>query len=167
MNINNPIKLLLLIVMMLAFRTGNAFDEAQKNELSNDSQLKIINRSGQETADLMNSNYEKVVDNCGSPSRPAFLCSGILFRGTDPDTSYNSWDPSPASVKSGGVSFSYLRKDAKYSKLAYSYLNGFVFYPYSYAPNGKNTNLDVMCMFPIDAATNETLTTWLWGISWF
>ncbi|MBL0667043.1 hypothetical protein JD488_10020 [Aeromonas jandaei] len=110
---------------------------------------------GEQTAQYMTRNYNNVVENCGSLTRPAFLCSGVLFRATNPDTSYNSWDPSPASVKSGGVSFSYLRKDAKFNRLAYGYLNGFALYPYSFAPDGKNTDLDLLCAFPIDAATNN------------
>lgn len=110
--------------------------------------------TGQQIADYMNVDYNNVVENCGSASRPAFLCSGVLFRATNPDTSYNSWDPSPASVSSGGVSFSFLRKDSKFSKLAYGYLNGFVLYPYSYAPDDKNTNIDILCAFPVDGGTD-------------
>ena len=111
--------------------------------------------SGADTAKYMTTNYNNIVENCGSSTRPAFLCSGIMFRATNPDTTYNSWDPSPLSVKSGGVSFSYLRKDAKFNKLAYGFTNGFVLYPYSFAPDDKNTDLVVLCAFPIDAATNE------------
>ncbi|WP_429234467.1 hypothetical protein [Aeromonas salmonicida] len=111
--------------------------------------------SGAETAKNMTTNYNNVVENCGSATRPAFLCSGIMFRATNPDTMYNSWDPSPASVQSGGVSFSYLRRDSKFNKLAYGFTNGLVLYPYSFAPEDKNTDLDVLCAFPIDANTLE------------
>lgn len=111
--------------------------------------------SGYQTAANLNRNYENIVEDCGSPTRPAFLCSGVLLRATNPNTEYFAWDPSPKSVASGGVSFSYLRKDAKFTKLAYGYLNGMILYPYAHAPEYKNTDLDVMCAFPIDAGTNE------------
>ncbi|MEH3828173.1 HvnC protein [Enterobacter roggenkampii] len=111
--------------------------------------------TGQQMAQYITSNYKKVVDDCGSSRRPAFLCSGVMLRATNPDTSYRSWDPSPASVTSGGVSFSYLRADSKFDNLAYNHLNGFMIYPHSYAPDGKNNDLAILCMFPIDAATNS------------
>lgn len=110
--------------------------------------------AGDEIVKLMNGDYFKVVQNCGSLARPAFLCTGILLRVTNPDTSYHSWDPSPASVKSGGVSFSYLRSDARFSVVAFGYLNGIILYPYSFAGSDKNTNIDVMCFFPLDGWTD-------------
>ncbi|WP_313106953.1 HvnC protein [Pseudescherichia vulneris] len=120
--------------------------------------LRIDRYSGAETAKYLNEDYASKVENCGGSSTPAFLCSGVLFRGTAAfSTSFHSWDPSPSSQTSGGVSFSYLRADAKFSKLAYSYNNGFIFYPYFYAPDnaGIDTNIDVLCSFPIDAASNS------------
>lgn len=115
-----------------------------------------VRQSGIKTAEYLNEDYLSTVSTCDTDSTPAFLCSGVLFRGTDVfSTSYHSWDPSPASQTSGGVSFSYLRADSKFTNLAYSYNNGFIFFPYFYAPDGEgiDTNIDVMCSFPIDAAT--------------
>lgn len=112
--------------------------------------------SGAQIAEYLNQDYANTETDCGSSSEPAFLCSGVLFRGTDTfSTSYHSWDPSPASVTSGGVSFSYLRADSKYDKLAYSYNNGFIFYLYYYAPSDTNTDIDIMCAFPTDASTDN------------
>lgn len=111
---------------------------------------------GNEVQDALNQSYANISTDCGSSSRPAFLCSGVLIRGTDAySSSFHSWDPSPSSQTSGGVSFSYLRKDSKFSKLAYGYNNGFIFYPYFNAPEGKDTNIDIMCSFPIDAASEN------------
>lgn len=148
MNLSKAIKTVCFTSIFISL-ASYALEQTSSNGLN----VKKSTKSGQQTADYMNSNYNKIVENCGSSTRPAFLCSGILFRATNPDTGYNSWDPSPASISSGGVSFSYLRKDAKFDKLAYGYLNGFVFYPYSFAPEGKDTNIDVICTFPIDADT--------------
>lgn len=114
--------------------------------------------SGADTVRYLTEDYNNTASNCDSTTTPAFLCSGVLFRGTDVyTTAYHAWDPSPASVTSGGVSFSYLRADSKYNKLAYSYSNGFIFFPYFYAPDGVgiDTDIDIMCSFPIDAATGN------------
>ena len=114
--------------------------------------------SGVDVIKALNSAYADTANSCGSASTPAFLCTGIVLRGTDQfSTSYHSWDPSPDSVSSGGVSFSYLRSDSKYDKLAYSYNNGFIFYPFFNAPDGEgiDTNIDIMCSFPIDGATGN------------
>ncbi len=96
--------------------------------------------------------YDDTRINCGHASEPAFLCNGILLRGTDFSTTYHSWDNSLNSHRSGGVSFSYLRRDSKYNRLAYSYQNGYIFLPLFYA--GNKIDPEVLCAFPIDAATN-------------
>lgn len=108
---------------------------------------------GDKMASYMTSNYNKIASDCGSPGKPAFMCSGVMIRATNPDTDYNSWDPSPASVQSGGVSFSYLRRDAKFDKLAYGYLNGIAFAPHDYVAPGTDKNFEVLCSFPLDAGT--------------
>jgi hypothetical protein len=48
------------------------------------------------------------------------------------------------------VSFSFLRDDAKYAKLAYGYTHGFIVYPEVFRP-GVATELAILCSFPIDA----------------
>ncbi|AVF34685.1 hypothetical protein [Rahnella sikkimica] len=102
----------------------------------------------------LNTAYNAEPTNCGDDTQPALLCSGVLIRGTEPSDSYHSWDPSPASVTSGGTSFSYLRKDSKYDKLAYGYTNGLIFFPQQQAPAGKLA-IPTLCAFPIDAATDN------------
>lgn len=98
--------------------------------------------------------YASTVENCGNGNAPAFLCSGLLIRGTVASSEYHSWDPSPDSITSGGVSFSWLRKDSKFNKLAYGYVNGYILFPQQYAPQGK-IPLSVLCAFPIDGATDQ------------
>lgn len=109
---------------------------------------------GEQVAENLHSKYNKMNTACNNSSSPAYNCSGIELRGTDHSSSYFAWNPSPASVTSGGVSFSYLRADSKYSKLAYGYENGFFIYPNNDKPDGKIA-LDVLCSFPIDAGTEN------------
>lgn len=99
--------------------------------------------------------YRSTPRNCGGkPLRPAFMCSGIMLRGTMPSTQYHSWNPSPNSEKSGGISFSYLRADSNFGKLAYGYKNGFILYPGLKAPSSM-VSPRVLCMFPVDADTDQ------------
>lgn len=108
--------------------------------------------TGEEAVSLLTSLYNDKREDCGKPSMPAFLCSGIMLRGTLSSPAYHSWDPSPGSIKSGGVSFSFLRADAEFSKLAYDYKNGYIFYPAFAAPDDKD-KVEVLCSFPMDAAS--------------
>lgn len=99
--------------------------------------------------------YRSTPKDCGgSPLRPAFMCSGLMIRGTMPSDQYHSWNPSPNSIKSGGTSFSYMRADIKFGKLAYGYKSGFILYPQSKTPKSMTT-LRVLCMFPIDGDTDR------------
>ncbi|HEX8540654.1 MAG TPA: hypothetical protein VF671_03020 [Pseudomonas sp.] len=96
--------------------------------------------------------YNDTRVNCGAATQPAFLCNGVLIRGTDYSPLYNSWDNSPNNHRIGGVSFSYLRRDSKYTRLAYGYDNGYIFLPVFYIGAGK-LEPEILCAFPIDAAT--------------
>lgn len=98
--------------------------------------------------------YNALPDNCGGTESPAFLCSGLFIRGTVASDDYHSWDPSPGSVTSGGVSFSWLRKDSKFNKLAYGYVNGFILTPQQDATQDK-IDMSVLCAFPVDGATDH------------
>ncbi len=83
---------------------------------------------------------------------PAFLCRGIILRATTPSTNYKSWNPSPHSQSSGGVSFSFLSQDSKFTTLVYRKTNGFIFYPIFNSPPDKR-DIDILCSFPKDGAT--------------
>lgn len=106
---------------------------------------------GYETATAMTRRYNDTSSYCPA-SGPVFRCTGILFRATTNPAGTHAWDPSPESIKSGGVSFSFLRKDATFRSLAPLYSHGFVFYPYDDAPAGR-TLPRVLCAFPLDAGT--------------
>ncbi|MCX2546472.1 halovibrin HvnC [Pseudomonas sp. COW5] len=111
--------------------------------------------TGPQVVELLNTLYNRQFPNCDkNDNRPAFLCSGIIFRVTDknPGDTHHVWNPSPTSVKNGGVSFSYLRADSKFGRLAWGKGNGFMLYPIFGAPWDK-VDLDVLCSFPIDGWT--------------
>ncbi|ANN79077.1 hypothetical protein [Bordetella flabilis] len=102
--------------------------------------------------------YQSTPADCGSSTRPAFLCSGIVLRVTVPGNGYYSWHPAPLSDQDGGVSFSYIRKDAKFIRFKGNETNGFTLYPllgdYKYQGPDTKGKLDVLCAFPLDAWTN-------------
>ncbi|MET0581754.1 MAG: hypothetical protein ABWZ08_07270 [Pseudoxanthomonas sp.] len=96
--------------------------------------------------------YNNTAQNCGSATAPAFVCSGVLLRATETNPAFLPWDPSPPSIKSGGVSFSWLRSDTNFSELVYNYWNGYLMYPPGLAPGGAYA-VQVLCVFPMDANT--------------
>lgn len=103
-------------------------------------------------ADDLNTNYNKVIDNCGSENSPGYLCSGNIVRYANATTNYHAWDPSPKSIERGGVSFIYLRKDVNYSKQVNTtggQTTGMIFYPPEQKPQTKS-NVETSCIFPID-----------------
>lgn len=113
---------------------------------------------GKKTLCHIKYDYNNTTYRCNqNNNEPGFLCSGVLMRGTDNDLNrtYYSWNPSPLSVKSGGVSFSFLREDAKFSKLAYLYTTGFIFFPNEFTPKKKKNDIIILCGFPLDAGTNN------------
>lgn len=112
---------------------------------------------GQEVARHLTSRYADVRTNCGTDSQPAFLCSGVMIRGTSSNPTYHVWNNSPASIAKGGVSLSYLRADSTYDSLVFGYTNGFIFNAYLYADNQLHP--EVLCFFPIDAATDHRAGT--------
>ncbi|HEY0287804.1 MAG TPA: halovibrin HvnA [Pseudomonas sp.] len=104
---------------------------------------------GATVAEQLTTAYLDTRENCDKPSTPAFLCSGVLFRGTKQSASHHAWNPKPGNT---GVSFSYLRKDANFDHIAIGMVNGFIFYPYFNAPPGT-LHPQILCAFPIDGYT--------------
>lgn len=90
----------------------------------------------------------------GLDSRPAFLCSGILLRGTATAAGFDVWDPSPTAERVGGTSFSFVRSDYKMKRLAMSYTKGLIFYPVLKTPPGK-LKIEVLCFFPVDGDSDH------------
>lgn len=111
-------------------------------------------RTGAQVAAELTRRYNDTRVNCGSDSKPAFLCSGIDLRGTRASPLYDSWNPGPVAQRVGGVSFSYLRRDYKFKRLAYNYTNGFILYPVLNKPIDK-IQIHVLCFFPIDGDSDH------------
>jgi hypothetical protein len=108
---------------------------------------------GPGTAAYLSTLYNRAFGNCHrSESQPAFLCSGVTLKPTikDPAETYKVWDPRPASIANGGVSFSYLRIDTNFNAFENGNHNGYILYPFLEAPAGK-TQLFYMCSYPMDA----------------
>lgn len=110
-------------------------------------------QNGPTVAAQLTTLYGRKFPNCNKiDSQPAFLCSGITLRVTvkDPAGRYKVWDPSPTSSRSGGISFSYLRADTNFGRLAWGYGNGYILYPFLEQPAGKD-QLQYLCTYPMDA----------------
>ncbi|MDR6959476.1 hypothetical protein J2W43_003473 [Pseudomonas brassicacearum] len=147
---------LLLIMLMVGFAQAEPI-------LNNINGVQVI--GGSSTAEFLNTLYNRKFPNCNnSDSQPAFLCSGVVLRTTtkDPINVYKVWDPSILSVKSGGVSFSYLRADANFGILAWGATNGYILYPPLSSPAGK-THLEYLCSYPMDAWTWQRSETVVCG----
>ena len=89
----------------------------------------LIHKVYANVADDLNANYNKIVNDCGSPRKPAFLCSGIMIRVTSTSHDYHTWDPSPNSISRQGVSFVYLRKDIKAHIDYVGKTSGIIYFP--------------------------------------
>ncbi|MBT9266333.1 hypothetical protein KKQ10_15750 [Pseudomonas sp. MG-9] len=103
--------------------------------------------TGYEVASRLNARYEKTASTCLA-GHTAYFCNGVLLRGTQASTAFHMWNPSPGSVANGGVSFTYLRKDAGLTKPVFA--QGFLVRE-SFAPAANP--LTVMCAYPFDGAT--------------
>lgn len=112
-----------------------------------------ITEDGPTVAMHLTERYEEARDDCGTPTRPAFLCSGILMRSTEYSLAYRSWLPNPATA-SWGVAFSWLRQDSNFPE-NFPSGNGFIVYPWFYADDvpGQYLQLNVRCIYPQDAWT--------------
>lgn len=116
----------------------------------------LLADTGTDVQKLMTYYYNRTLtSDCGN-GRPAMKCSGLFLRGTDSGKSFEPWDVSPASKKSGGVSMSYLRRDIHYDGLGLGKYNGFVLPPDDYAQWVVDAprKTDVLCFFPLDAWTD-------------
>lgn len=106
-------------------------------------------------ADELRRRYQDTRADCGSVDKPAFLCSGIILRGTSHSENkpYDAWDPSDTAIRVGGTSFSYLRSDFNMKRLAYTYDKGYIFLPPLNIPNDK-LRIEILCFFPIDGESD-------------
>lgn len=113
-------------------------------------QARLSNDSGYAVAENLTQQYNNMAKDCGDAQSPAFLCSGVIIRGIR-GSGYNFWSINPASKVNNGVSFSYLRKDAKFSNLFES-RRGFILFPNRMRPL-DTVDVPVLCSYPVDANT--------------
>lgn len=109
---------------------------------------------GTDTAQLLTTMYNDTRADCGSATQPAYLCSGVMLRATTPSVAYQFYSVSPNAQKIGGISVSYLRRDAKYQHLAFAMTSGFIFDNAADNPEG-HVDHQVKCSFPLDGATDS------------
>lgn len=96
----------------------------------------------------LNARFNDVRAVCDN-NTPAYYCSGVIIRSTE-NGNYDPWNPSPAAIRLGGVSFSYMRKDANVTSLYHA--SGFTFLPQQVAlAQGKA--VDYLCIYAYDAGT--------------
>jgi len=106
---------------------------------------------GEDTVREIESYYDSTVEYCNTPYRPAYLCSGLMIRGTSTSGKFLPWQPSPGTLARGGVPFSYLRSDTKFG-LAWG-IKGLILAPTDYKKFGMSDLPEVLCSFPLDANT--------------
>lgn len=108
---------------------------------------------GPTTARHLQKRYDERISCGGHGGTPAFMCSGIILRGTAiSNGSFHTWDPSPKDQTRGAISASWLRGDAPFSNI-WAYPKGIIFFPNEYLPAGTD-KIYVMCTFPYDGATD-------------
>lgn len=109
--------------------------------------------SGNTVASQLTQRYQSTVTHCGNNRLPAYFCSGVILRGTIASREYVSWSPSPESIKNGGVSFAYLRRDARFSRMPLGYKNGYILHAPAQAPR-HTYKTKVLCAFPVNGQSN-------------
>lgn len=125
----------------------------------------LATRGPQVVAELAARYRDTATTRCdGLDRRPAFLCSGILLRGTATAAGFDVWDPSPTAVRVGGTSFSFVRSDYKMKRLAMGYTKGLIFYPVLKTPPSK-LKIQVLCFFPVDGDSDHRSDKGCGGIS--
>jgi len=149
---------LLALMLVLSLAGCQSREQAQvkepETEMAAANTISSSAQTGAQVAADLTARYNDTRINCGSASKPAFLCAGIVLRSTVPSftNQYSTWNPSPHSQTSGGVSFSYLRKDMKFKNLVFGQTSGFIFYPVLSRPAGSR-QIEILCAFPLDGAT--------------
>ncbi|CAH0320730.1 hypothetical protein SRABI06_05442 [Pseudomonas brassicacearum] len=143
-----------LIVLGLMLLLGCSTSQHQSQPLFG---VSAALQTGEETAARMTRRYSETPSHCADLEEMAFKCSGVIFRGTEASPAFHAWNPAPNAYLRNGVSFSYLRADSKFKRLAYNYNHGFVLYPQNDQP-ADTVTIEVRCVFPLDAASELRAT---------
>lgn len=136
----------MLAVVMLCLLVGCT----SQQQVPDDLQIQQATLDGAATAARLQALYNGTRTDCGGPSRPAFLCEGVMARGTVKSLAYHVWNPSPGSVQQGRVSWSWLRRDSTFKGFYYN--NGYIIYPIFESPTDK-VDFDFFCIFPMNGST--------------
>jgi len=134
-------------LLLGSFHVGHAHEVEHKSDAR-----------GSEVAAAIQARYddERTTMCAGSDTAPSFLCSGVILRSTAYPFDGHVWDPKGSSnPKPGGISFSWMRRDAQFKKVAHRYAQGFVLVPVLKYGGRPFRNMEVLCAFPIDAATDQ------------
>jgi len=114
----------------------------------------VSNSSGKDIAERIKDRYENEAEKClhsRGKEKPAYECSGILIRGVRKDVKLTyPWSLKDLNKQKGAFSVAFLRKDQLFSEFPRGYESGFIIYPHSETPLGKNI-YKVYCAFPMDA----------------
>jgi hypothetical protein len=103
---------------------------------------------GQQVANDLNTRYANTSLSC-TGNTPAYYCNGVIIRSTE-NGNYYPWNPSPNAILLGGVSFSYMRKDAYVTGLYHQ--SGFTFLAQEQAI-AKGKVAEYLCIYAYDAGT--------------
>ncbi len=107
--------------------------------------------NGKLVAARLDARYNDTRNDCDG--RAAYYCNGVLMRVTGYGASFHSWNPSPNSVSSGGVSFSYIRRDVGMQYFSWAASMGVVFKDFDSALQAGDRPIRLLCAFPSDAQT--------------
>lgn len=110
----------------------------------------VLAGPGEDTVNALNSRYANTTRDCGAPSKPAFLCSGVILRAT---ATPKFWVPQEKNISAGAISVSYLRKDAKFKTMVFRRDNGFTLFPLF--ANPRKSHYEVLCAYPNDGGTDN------------
>jgi hypothetical protein len=105
---------------------------------------------GYQLAQQLNKRFADTAAACNDGSA-AFNCNGILLRNNLATTAFPAWNPSPASHKNNGVSFSYVRADINLLQIRGNY--AFTFRELA-APTAHRPML--RCAYPYNAGTSNS-----------
>lgn len=105
-------------------------------------------------AKILTSNFNNIVENCGTSKKPGLLCSGVTARLTKKSDKYHTWDPSPNALGTKANAFTFLRKDINLNRLWIdsTQQSGMIYYPSMLRPADKERQ-EALCAFPIDGHT--------------
>ncbi|TBN33753.1 carboxypeptidase regulatory-like domain-containing protein [Pseudomonas sp. BGI-2] len=111
-----------------------------------------VPNDGVRVASELNAQYSNTSNTCPG-NKAAYECSGVLIRTVDDSPAFRAWNPSPYAVKSGGVSFSYMKVGIGMNRLQGSRTQGFVLEPGQFFTANGGYPLQVLCSFPYDGNT--------------